>query len=67
MSSRWTYFCAMMVAWNSMFIAEATFCVSWARKGVPPTSFSFFSFFSFSVTVSRSTGLFSEQSSSMAR
>ena len=36
-SSRCTYFCAIILAWNSICAADATFCVSSARYGAPPT------------------------------
>ena len=50
-SSRWTYFCAMIFAWNSTFAAEPTFWVSCARYEAPPTFFNSFFVFRRSVTV----------------
>ena len=50
-SSRCTYFWAMILAWNSTLAAEPTFWVSWARYEAPPTFFSSFLALSRSVTV----------------
>lgn len=50
-SSRWTYFWAMILAWNSTLAAEPTFWVSCARYEAPPTFLSSFLTFSRSVTV----------------
>ena len=50
-SSRCTYFWAMILAWNSTLAAEPTFCVSCARYDAPPTFLSSFLPFSRSVTV----------------
>ena len=50
-SSRCTYFWAMILAWNSTLAAEPTFWVSCARYDAPPTFFSSFLALSRSVTV----------------